>query len=432
VTADASLAAKPMNRSGLAPSRATLANGAVVVAKETRKTPSVTMNLAVRSGSICDPVESPGAMNLLARVIDRGSANRSAAAIAEELDGRGVTLSIGVTRHLVSLVCTCLTVDFEPILALLAEIIIAPTIPENELAVRRGEVITALAQDLDNPAVRATEALTEMLYGPGHPYGRRLRGSRASVEAITAPDLLRLHAKVFAPARLTAIVVGDVDGPRVLDTAERVFGSWEAPAPPPENLPRPIPSTTRRQVVIPMMNKAQADIAYGFIAVARSDPAFYAHWLMNNVLGQYALGGRLGDSIRERQGMAYYVSSALEAQIVEGPLLIRAGVSPENIDRAVRSIDDELWRLRRDGITEQELHESRNFLIGSMPRTLETNAGIANFLQRSEVFGLGLDFDLRVQDLLRAVTRDDVNAAAVRALDPARASIAIAGPCQGG
>jgi zinc protease len=128
--------------------------------------------------------------------------------------------------------------------------------------------------------------------------------------------------------------------------------------------------------------------------------------------------------------MAYHVSSALEAQIIEGPLLIRAGVSPENVDRAIASIDEELTRLRSEGLTERELTESRSFLIGSMPRTLETNAGIANFLQRSEVFGLGLDFDVRVQDLLRAVTLDDVNAAARRAVDPDRASIVVAGPYQ--
>src|SRR4029077_10846604 len=101
----------------------------------------------------------------------------------------------------------------------------------------------------------------------------------------------------------------------------------------------------RRRIVIPMMNKAQADIAYGFVAIRRGDPSYYALWLMNNAFGQYAIGGRLGDSIRERQGMAYYVSSSLDANIGEGPLMIRAGVSPANVDRAVASIDEEVARL---------------------------------------------------------------------------------------
>jgi zinc protease len=190
---------------------------------------------------------------------------------------------------------------------------------------------------------------------------------------------------------------------------------------------RPAPATTRRRVVIPMMNKAQADIAYGFTAIRRRDPAYYAFWLMNNALGQYSIGGRLGDSIRERQGMAYYVSSSLDANVAEGPLVIRAGVSPANVDRAVRSIDEELVLLLRDGLTAKELDESRRYLIGSMPRALETNAGIAAFLQAEEFFDLGLDYDVRLPDLLRAVTLDEANAAA-KALDPGRATIVIAGP----
>jgi zinc protease len=176
-----------------------------------------------------------------------------------------------------------------------------------------------------------------------------------------------------------------------------------------------------------MMNKAQADIAYGFTTIRRADPAYDAFRLMNNVLGQYALGGRLGDSIRERQGMAYYVSSAFDANVIEGPLLIRAGVSPANVDRAVASIDEELSRLVGDGITSKELDDSRRYLIGSMPRALETNASIATFLQQAEFFGLGLDYDVRVPDLLSAVTLDAANAAA-RHLDPERATVVIAGP----
>ena len=121
-----------------------------------------------------------------------------------------------------------------------------------------------------------------------------------------------------------------------------------------------------------MMNKAQADVAYGFTAIRRQDPQYYAYWLMNNILGQYALGGRLGDSIRERQGMAYYTFSSLDASLGPGPLIVRAGVSPANVERAVASIDEELAKLAAEGPTDRELAESKQYLIGSMPHTLET------------------------------------------------------------
>jgi zinc protease len=108
--------------------------------------------------------------------------------------------------------------------------------------------------------------------------------------------------------------------------------------------------------------------------------------------------------------------------------MIRAGVSPANVDRTIASIDVELERARRDGFTAKELKESKQFLIGSLPRSLETNIGIASFLQTTNFFGLGLDYDRRLPELLGSVTHDAVNDAAIHALDPARATIVVAGP----
>jgi len=149
---------------------------------------------------------------------------------------------------------------------------------------------------------------------------------------------------------------------------------------------------------------------------------------MNHAFGQYSMSGRLGDSIRERQGMAYYVYSSLDANVMEGPLLIRAGVSAANIDRAVASIDEEVDKLASRGLSQKELDDSRRFLVYAMPRALETNAGIANFLQTAEFFGLGLDYDVRVPELLGAVTLDQSNAVAKKFLAVDRATVVIAGP----
>ena len=177
-----------------------------------------------------------------------------------------------------------------------------------------------------------------------------------------------------------------------------------------------------------MMNKAQADIGYGFTTIVRSDPRYYAYTLMNNALGQYGIGGRLGDSIRERQGMAYYVFSSFDANVVEGPLIVRAGVNPANVDRAVASIDEEMRRMAAEGLTPDELADCKQYLIGSIPRLLETNGAIATFLQTAEFFGLGLDHDLQLPSLLDAVSLEDVHAAARETLDVNRAAIVIAGP----
>jgi zinc protease len=129
--------------------------------------------------------------------------------------------------------------------------------------------------------------------------------------------------------------------------------------------------------------------------------------------------------------MAYYVFSAFDANVGRGPLVIRAGVNPRNVDRAVASIDEELRRLAADGVTARELAESKQYLVGSMPRTLETNAGIAAFLQNVEYFGLGLDYDVRLPHFINDVTLEQVHEQARRYLAPERAALSIAGPYEG-
>ena len=420
-----------LEQRGLAPVRSVLDNGVRVIAKHSGATPAVTIHASFEAGTVFDPPHEPGIAHFVSRTIDRGTTSHTADEIAERLDYRGVSLALTVNRHALSIVCTCLVEDLDAILGTLADIVTHPAFPDREVETRRGEIVTMIRQDEDNPAAMAAEGLLSLLYGPVHPYGRRPRGSIETVERITRSSLQAFHAARCTPGSLSLVMVGDVDAKRGIESASRAFAGWKAAAAERPQFPSIERARERRVRVIPMMNKAQADIACGFTAITRSDPAFYAYWLMNNIFGEYSIGGRLGDSIRERQGMAYYVFSALDANVIPGPLLIRAGVNPANVDRALASIDEEIARMASEGPTDRELAESRQFLIGSLPRRLETNVGIANFLQMVEFFNLGMDYDLRVPDLLARVTRDEVHAAARAVLDPSNAAVVVAGPYTG-
>jgi zinc protease len=261
-----------------------------------------------------------------------------------------------------------------------------------------------------------------------------VRGTIAGLEPLRRQDLVRFHQKGFDPAIMTVIVVGDVIEDLAIAAIGKSFGDWPAATKTPEapaiKVADPPAPAARQLVSVPMMNKSQADVVYGFVGVRRSDPDFTAISVMNNALGQYAIGGKLGDSIRERQGMAYYVYSSLDATFGPGPFAIRAGVAAANVERTIASIDEELKGVLTHGFTTQEIEESKSYMIGSLPRQLETNAAIASFLLNVETFGLGLDYDERLPGLIRAVTKDAADAAARRLLNPDKAVIAVAGPWQ--
>jgi zinc protease len=412
---------------GLSPVRTVLESGAVVIVQETPTTPAVTINATVNAGGIHEPSDRPGLAFLTGRVLDRGTAHRSAEVLAEELDDRGVALRIATARHTTAVSCTCLSEDFDDVLAIVLDIVRHPVFPEEEVAKRKAESISAIRQDEDNTSVRAVETMFEMLYGASHPYGRRAKGTVENVERLTREDLARFHATRFVPAALSLAIVGHVTPGVALARAALALDGWSGPPVDHPQVPAP-PAPERRVRVVDLAGKSQSDIAYGFSAIRRLDPRYDAYFVMNNILGQFGLGGRLADNIRERQGMAYYAYSALDPSIGVGPLMVRAGVDPENVDRALDAIDTEVRALGVDGPTAEELAQTKQFLIGSIPRTLETNAGIASFLQSEEQFGLGLDYDRRLADDIRVVTIEQVTSAAAELLHPERASVAIAGP----
>src|SRR5262245_59720903 len=162
-----------LEQRGLAPVRSVLHNGATIIAKSASATPAVTLHATFKAGTIFDPPALAGVAHFVSRTIDRGTATRSADDIAEDLDNRGVALAISVNRHALSCVCTCLVNDLDATLATLADVVMHPSFPDQEVDTRRGEIVTMIRQDEDNPAAIAAEALMTQLYGEEHPYGRR-------------------------------------------------------------------------------------------------------------------------------------------------------------------------------------------------------------------------------------------------------------------
>ena len=418
----------------LNPKRVVLPNGITVIAKANHTSPTVSLLVAARTGAFSDPPDREGTAALCARVMDRGTSKRTADVIADDLDGRGASLSVIAGRHQMALAATCLADDFEPVLSLVADVARHPAFADHEIATRKETLITSIRQEEDNPATVAGDAFARALYGD-HPYARKVRGSVPAIEAIRRQDLVRFHQRGFDPATMIIVVVGDVVDELAVAAITKLFGDWPASATATAGqaafgvkVPDPVIPVARQLVSVPMMNKAQADVVYGFIGVTRNDRDYIAISVMNNALGQYAIGGKLGDSIRERQGMAYYVYSSLDATFGPGPFSIRAGVSAANVERTIASIDAELAAVIKDGVTAQEIDESKSYMIGSLPRQLETNAAIASFLLSVETFGLGLDYDEKLPGLIAGVTREAANAAAQRLLAPDKATIAVAGP----
>jgi zinc protease len=417
----------PVLARGLSPVRLALSNGVVVLAQENRGVPAVAITASFDAGSITDPEGLPGLAYLAAKTLDRGTQTRSAAAIADLVDERGVSLKVAVARHTLTISAVCLAEDLDEVLRLVADIARRATFPQDQVEKRRIKGISSVRQDADSTSSRASAAAHQLLYGPLHPYGRARKGTADSLERITRAHLAGFSSTWLTPAAFRIAIAGEVEATAVIDRAARLLEDWEPRQRPLAIVPAPEP-VTRALRIVPMGGKPQTDIAYAFSTISRLDPRYYAYLVMNTILGQFGLGGRLADNIRERQGLAYYAYSTFDAMPGDCPLVIRVGVDPENAGTVMDAIDAEVRALALQGPTAGEFSDAVDSLVGGVPRLLETNESITEFLQVSEQFGLGTDYDRRLPDLLRAVTLADVAEAAREVLDPGRASIGIAGP----
>jgi zinc protease len=224
-------------------------------------------------------------------------------------------------------------------------------------------------------------------------------------------------------------LVGSVDPKIAVEQVAEALGDWTAPEqmkPPALPALKPLKKTTTRKVKIP--GKSQADLAIGSSGPRRKDPEYIADALGNSALGQFGLGGRIGDVVREKSGLAYYASSTLNAGIGPGSWCVSAGVNPANVQKARDLICREIRLFVEKSITSTELADSQSNFIGRLPLSLESNSGVAGALLNIERYDLGLDYYRRYPDMVRAITPEEVLSAVRKYLDPDRLAIATAGP----
>ena len=299
--------------------------------------------------------------------------------------------------------CTCLADDVEAVLGLVAGVVTRPTFPAEQVERRRtgGHHLNSAGRGQPGggrdrradglavswrPSIRAPQPRA-----PSPPS----RQSGSDALKCLSPGARRRRRRCASSSSATSRPA------RALALAETAFGGWEAPPGAPLSPPRAgaRPSRTLREIAL--AGKVQSDIAYGFISVVRTDPRYYALTLMNTVLGQYAMGGRLGRQHPRAAGHGVLRVQRLRRQRRRGPARGSRRREPLQTSHGhIASIDEEVGRMARDGVTRGRACDAKRYLIGSMPRMLETNGGIASFLHTADFFDLGLDFDQRLPALL--------------------------------
>ena len=422
-----------------APERFVLPNGLVVLHQPNPTSPAISISLRVAAGACLETPDTTGLAYFCAGMLKNGTTHRSKQEIGEILDFTGSHLGSSAGRHTAGVGAKARSADFEQMMELVAECVLTPSFPTSEVERMRGNLLTAIREDEDDTQQVAMDGLRQLVYAPDHPYSWRLIGTEETAARHHRDDLAAFHERHFSAHASALVIVGAVDLDRVMAAAEQYFSSWPTGASEEPghasgliaSLPEipdagPPPSTVREVSTLP--GKAQTDIALGHPGLRRTDADYYSVAVMNMILGRFAMGGRLGHSVREEQGMAYYTFSTFDASFGPGPFVVRAGVHPDNVDSAIDSIVVELQRISTEAVSEKELDNAKSALIRSLPRALETNEGLATTLHTIEQYDLGLDYLEKYPLLVGAISVDDVLAAARDHIHPGQLGVSIAGP----
>ncbi|MDL1899905.1 insulinase family protein [Anaerolineae bacterium CFX9] len=410
-------------------SRTVLENGVTVLIYENFAAQSVVIAGSVQAGSQWETPAQNGLAAMTANALMRGTQTRDFNAIAASLEDIGADLSISAGVHRASFYGKALAEDLNVLIELLADVLRQPTFPETQVERLRGETITSLKIRQQDTRYRASRAFHESLYPADHPYHYSVRGSIETVSALTPADLAAFHRRFYGPRGMILAIVGAVTQAQALAIVRAALADWQQPdQPPPQDLPA-VPSVeTARRSIVRLAGKTQSDIVMGLPGPSRLSPDFHAAQIANSVLGQFGMMGRIGASVREQAGLAYYAYSQLEAGMGPGPWSVAAGVNPANVENAIEKITQEIHRITQEPISEDDLSDNVSYFVGHLPLQLESNEGIASSILNMEMYDLGLDYLVTYRARLEALTREDILAAARRYLDPERLVIAIAGP----
>ena len=407
------------------PTEKTLANGLKVIVAKSSDLPLVSAELTVRTGAAADPQGLAGGVGMTAGMLTEGTKTRSAQQIASQSEALGATLSSGGGQDSSSVSLNVMPDKLPAAMAIMADVARNPAFAQEELDRQRAQALDGLSVAFQSPGQLAGFAASPVIFS-GTPFGHVATGTQTSLPKISTGDLAALHATYFRPDNAILVLTGDITPEQGLALAEQAFGDWKAPAGPAPARVAVTPQAKPRAVAIDLPGTGQAAVTVVKAAIPRGDPAYYPGIVTNSVLGG-GYSARLNQEIRIKRGLSYGANSRLSAMRTTGLFRAAAQTKNESAPQVLDLIVAELSRLAQTPASAEELKARKSVLIGSFGRELATTDGLAGILGSLALYDLPLTEVGAYTGKVEAVTAGQVQAFAKQNLDPAKASVIVAG-----
>lgn len=379
--------------------------GTQVVFVPLHELPIIDIQLVFAAGSAYDG-EKFGTAQLMSQLIGEDTTDMTSDAIAEAFESVGANFNVDIGQDALSIQLRSLsdTVYRDPALQMLGNILEKTTFTETTFTREKNNLLTAIISDKQNPQVTIRDAFYEALYGP-HPYAHPVNGTTQSVSALTLADIKHFHQTYFVKQNAVLAITGDLSLEAAHELSDKLIhvmpSGNSAPSIP------PIPNAISNQQLLKFPS-SQTHLMMGIPAIAKGNPDYFALTVGNQILGVTPLVNRLFNAVREEQGLAYNVGSALTTLKQPGPFTIYLQSRAQEADKALSLVNQTLSSYLQTGPTAAELQAAKDNLIGQFALGLSNNQAITSLIATLAFYNLPWDYPNHYQANINAVTLDDV------------------------
>jgi predicted Zn-dependent peptidase len=400
-----------------------LKNGVTVYLLEDHRFPVIRLSLEMRAGSIWEP--KPGVADMTASMLTEGAGDKDYLRIADETESMGASIGANAGDTETTLGISGLVEDLDALVALMAEVLLKPTFPQDRLDRAKYQQTSMLAMRRSNPASSLRDASARVFYGDTV-FGRASTTAE-QIRAITREDLVAFHQASFKPNGARIGVTGDVSVRVLKAKLEAALAQWQAGGAAPEVPKSSIPAKDATRVyVCDRPSSTQSNIMIGNISITRTHPDYVPLVVANHILGGGS-AGRLFQNIREQKGYTYGAYSSVTAGLWPGTWTASASVRTAVTAPAIVEFLREFQRLQDEPVTQAELDRTKRAIVGSFARTLENSEGMLSRAMDLVQYGLPSNYWDTYPKLVEAVTTSDVQRVARQYLSKGRAQIFVVG-----
>lgn len=375
-----------------------LNNGIKCCIKRNQDTPRVAFTLNV---AINDDEMIAGQYSLMNRLLLKGTKNYSSEDIANIMDDNAIELYTEMKSDYLRFRFVCLNEDFEKAMSLLSDIILNSTFEEFDK--EKNRLVGELNAELDSAKVKVSDLFTKTIY-KNHFYGHSYTKILENIDKIEKDDVINLYNRILNTGKKTATLVGDVEENGLI---EKYLGTVPASSDNDSNVTVPKP-LSQEYVEVIKEDANQAQILQGWLVGTISDKEYPVLMLLNIILGASGLTSRLFLELREKKGLAYTVRTSYETHLKSAVFSIYIGTEPSNIQTSIDGFKEEIEKIKKIPVGDEELYNAKNNLIGKQQFLSETNSQQANIMAYYAIMGKPFNYQESIIEQIKQVTPQDI------------------------